>query len=244
MPWAFFYIYNRYMEIISSMANKKIKDYKKLLKKKYRREFKLFLVEGINLVEEAKSKAEVVDILTMNPEKEGIILAPFIYKRLTETESPQDIMAVVKMPAPKELGKRVLALDGVQDPGNVGTLIRTAVAFGFTDVIVKGADMYSAKTIRSSQGAIFKINLIQTNDITKFFDGKQVIGAMLDKAAVSYHEVKKSDDFILVLGNEGQGISEEVQKSLTDKVYIPIEFESLNVASAGAILINEYKKSS
>jgi len=232
------------MEIISSMANKKIKDYKKLLQKKYRREFKLFLVEGDHLISEAKANGEVVDMMTMNPEKEGLILAPFIYKRLSETESPQDSIAVVKIPAPKEIGKRVLALDGVQDPGNVGTLIRTAVAFGFTDVIVKGADVYSAKAIRSSQGAIFKINVTQTKDISNFFEDKQVLGALLDKEASVYSDVKLKEEFILVLGNEGQGISEEVQEKLTDKVYIPIKFESLNVASAGAILLNEYKKSS
>ncbi len=226
------------------MANKKIKDYKKLLQKKYRREFKLFLVEGDHLISEAKANGEVVDMMTMNPEKEGLILAPFIYKRLSETESPQDSIAVVKIPEPKEIGKRVLALDGVQDPGNVGTLIRTAVAFGFTDVIVKGADVYSAKAIRSSQGAIFKINVTQTKDISKFFEDKQVLGALLDKEASVYSDVKLKEEFILVLGNEGQGISEEVQEKLTDKVYIPIEFESLNVASAGAILLNEYKKSS
>ena len=226
------------------MANKKIKDYKKLLQKKYRREFKLFLVEGDHLISEAKANGEVVDMMTMNPEKEGLILAPFIYKRLSETESPQDSIAVVKIPAPKEIGKRVLALDGVQDPGNVGTLIRTAVAFGFTDVIVKGADVYSAKAIRSSQGAIFKINVTQTKDISNFFEDKQVLGALLDKEASVYSDVKLKEEFILVLGNEGQGISEEVQEKLTDKVYIPIKFESLNVASAGAILLNEYKKSS
>ncbi len=226
------------------MANKKIKDYKKLLQKKYRREFKLFLVEGDHLISEAKANGEVVDMMTMNPEKEGLILAPFIYKRLSETESPQDSIAVVKIPEPKEIGKRVLALDGVQDPGNVGTLIRTAVAFGFTDVIVKGADVYSAKAIRSSQGAIFKINVTQTKHISKFFEDKQVLGALLDKEASVYSDVKLKEEFILVLGNEGQGISEEVQEKLTDKVYIPIKFESLNVASAGAILLNEYKKSS
>ena len=231
------------MELITSMANQKIREYKKLLKKKNRREAGLFIVEGYNMVNEAKERGNVVEILTTNPEIEGATLvAPFVFKRLTETESPQDIIAVVKMPQIKAVGDKILALNNVQDPGNVGTLIRTAAAFGFTDVIIQGADIYSAKAIRSSQGAVFGINVIQTKDIRQFFDGRQVIGAMLDKTAKSYDEFEPAKEFILVLGNEGKGISEEVQKELTEKVYIPIHFESLNVASAGAILMSKYKK--
>ena len=230
------------MELITSMANQKIKEYKKLLKKKNRREAGLFIVEGRNMVNEAKERGEVVDVLTTNPDVKGTLVAPFVFKRLTETESPQDIIAVVKMPKIKSVGNRILALNNVQDPGNVGTLIRTAAAFGYTDVIVQGADVYSAKALRSSQGAIFGINVIQTKDVSQFFDGRQVLGAMLDKEAASYEDVTPEKEFMVVLGNEGHGISEEVQKKLTKKIYIPIEFESLNVATAGAIIMSKYKK--
>ena len=224
------------------MANQKIREYKKLLKKKNRREAGLFIVEGRNMVNEARERGDIVDVLTTNPDEKGVLVAPFVFKRLTETESPQDIIAVVKIPKLKAVGDRVLALNNVQDPGNVGTLIRTAAAFGYTDVIVQGADVYSAKALRSSQGAIFGINVIQTKDVSQFFDGRQVLGAMLDKEATSYDKVNLEEKFMIVLGNEGHGIDKEVQKKLTEKVYIPIEFESLNVASAGAILMSKFKK--
>ncbi|WKX02677.1 TrmH family RNA methyltransferase [Candidatus Mycoplasma mahonii] len=229
--------------MITSMANPKIKQYQKLLKKKYRREYKLFIVEGFNMLEEAQKNAKVIDVITTNEKINGTLVAPFIFEKLTDSVSPQPVIGIVKMPKHNPLGKRVLVLNNVQDPGNVGTLIRSAKAFGFTDVIVQGVDVYSPKTLRSSQGAIFGINVIQTRDVVPFLSDYQVIGAMLDKDAQIYDDIKLQSKFILILGNESQGVEKKIQKFLTDKVYIPIDFESLNVASAGAILLNQYKKS-
>lgn len=229
-------------EMITSINNQKIKEYSKLLKKKTRRELGMFIVEGYNMVSEALESNVVVEVLTSDEKQKGTLVAPFIIKKLTDAVTPQPIIAICKKPKDKQIGNRVLALDNVQDPGNVGTLIRTAKAFGFTDIVIKGADAYSPKTLRSSQGAIFGINIIQTQNIIPFFEDKQVIGALLDKDAKEYNKIKLQEDFVLVLGNEGNGISKEVINVLTDKVYIPIDFESLNVASAGAILLNEYKK--
>ena len=228
--------------MITSINNPKIKQYSKLLNKKYQKELGMFIVEGQHMVSEAKEANLIIEVLTSNKKYEGTLVAPFIIKKLTDTINPQPILAICKKPKIKNIGNRVLALDNVQDPGNVGTLIRTASAFGFSDVIIKGADAYSPKTLRSTQGAIFNINVIQTQDLISYFKNKQIIGAVLDKQAIKYSELKLKDEFILVLGNEGSGISNEVIAKLTDKVYIPINFESLNVASAGAILINEYKK--
>ncbi|MCK5946048.1 MAG: RNA methyltransferase [Mycoplasmataceae bacterium] len=229
-------------EMITSTVNKKIKDAYRLLKKKNRKEMGLFIIEGDHLVEEAIKAKVMVEVFTSNENKNGTLVAPHIIKKLTDAVSPQDIVAVCKKPEVKKLGNKVVALDMVQDPGNVGTIIRTALAFGFTDVVVRGSDVYSPKALRSSQGALFGINVIQTNDISAYFYGYQVIGAILDKDAKSYKEVKLEEKMILVLGNEGKGISKEVIEKLSDKVYIPINFESLNVASAGAILMNEYGK--
>jgi len=231
-------------EMITSINNPKVKEYTRLMKKKNRKEHGLFIVEGYNMVNEAKAAGLIVEVITSDEKSEGTLVAPFVLKKLTDAVTPQPIIAICKKPKTKELGKRVLALDNVQDPGNVGTLIRSARAFGFTDVVVHGAEVYSPKTLRSSQGAIFGINVTQTQDITKFFEDRQVIGAILGKDAKAYNKVKPEEEFVLVVGNEGNGISQEVQSKLTEKVYIPIDFESLNVASAGAILLNEYKKNS
>ena len=229
-------------EMITSTVNKKIKDAYRLLKKKHRKDMGLFIIEGDHLVEEATKAGIVQEVFTSNENKNGTLVAPHIIKKLTDSVSPQDIVAVCRIMEVKPLGKKVIALDVVQDPGNVGTIIRTARAFGFTDVIVHGSDIYSPKSLRSSQGSLFGINVIQTKDISEYFNGYQVIGALLDHNAKHYEKIELKEKFILVLGNEGKGISSGIISKLNEKVYIPINFESLNVASAGAILMNEYGK--
>lgn len=228
--------------MITSLSNEKIKEAAKLLEKKYRDQSSLFLVEGFHLVEEAGVSGLLVETFTSDENIHGTLVSNDVIKKLSSTDSPQPIVGVVKKPSVKPLGNKVLVLDNVQDPGNVGTLLRTAIAFGFDSVIVKGADVYSPKVIRASQGAIFKINVIQTQEVIDYFEGYSVVGALLDKQAVTYSELKVPSKLMLVLGNEGQGISEKVISKLDSKVYIPIEFESLNVAVAGGILMNEYKK--
>lgn len=228
--------------MITSLSNEKIKEAAKLLEKKYRDKSSLFLVEGFHLVEEARISGLLVETFTSDDNVQGTLVSKDVIKKLSSTDSPQPIVGVVKKPSVKPLGNKVLVLDNVQDPGNVGTLLRTAIAFGFDSVIAKGADVYSPKVVRASQGAIFKINVIQTQEVIDYFEGYSVVGALLDKQAVTYYELKVPEKLMLVLGNEGQGISENVISKLDSKVYIPIEFESLNVAVAGGILMNEYKK--
>lgn len=227
--------------MITSLDNKKIKDAAKLLKKKYRDKEKKFLVEGFHLYEEAKKLGLIDEVFTTMKNIDGTLVSPEVIKKISDTKTPQPIVAIVNKPKSLSLGNKVLVLDNVQDPGNVGTLIRTARAFNYDSVIVRGADIYSPKVIRSTQGTIFSIPIFQTHDISDFFEGYEKIGAILDKSSSKYNEIKPSKKFMLILGNEGNGIEKEIIKKLDKKVYIPIDFESLNVASAGAILLNEYK---
>lgn len=229
--------------MITSLTNQKIKNVAKLHKKKFRDKENKFIVEGFHLVEEAKKLGLVLEIYTsLEDTLNSIYVSQGVINKLSSTITPQPILAVCRKPFNNVLGERILALDNIQDPGNVGTLIRTAKAFGFDTVVVNGVDVFNQKVIRSSQGAIFGINLIQSNDIVKDLKGVRKIGALLDKNAQSYDVLNIKIPFALILGNEGSGISEGVISRLDDKIYIPIEFESLNVASAGAILMNEYKK--
>lgn len=230
--------------MITSLANEKIKEVAKLLEKKYRDKTSTFLVEGFHLVEEAKNANLLLEVFTSDESVEGTLVSRDVIKKLSSTETPQPVVGIVKKPSVKELGNKVLVLDNVQDPGNVGTLIRTAIAFGFNSIIIKGVDVFSPKVIRASQGGIFKLNIIQTDDVKSFFaiNDHKVIGALLDKDAKTYNEIEVPKKLMLVLGNEGQGISKEVISELEEKVYIPISFESLNVAVAGGILMNEYSK--
>ena len=227
--------------MITSLDNKHIKEMSKLLKKKYRDRMGMFLVEGFHLVEEARKANLLMEVFTTDENTEGTFVSPEVIKKLSSTETPQPIIGLVKKPEFNDLGNKVLVLNDIQDPGNLGTLIRTAVAFGYSGVLVQGVDVYNPKVVRSSQGAIFNISIEQTLDVTFHFDGYETIGAVLDKEAVTYNKVKPSGRFMLILGNEGQGIQKDVIDKLDKKVYIPINFESLNVASAGAILLNEYK---
>lgn len=236
-----FFIIHIMREMITSSANPKIKDYAKLLQKKYRDDTGLFIVEGYHLVEEALKAKIVKEVLTCDEKFDGTLVSKEVIAKLSSTETPQDVVAICKKVTKELKGNRVLALDNIQDPGNVGTLIRTARAFSWDAVLVKGVDIYSPKVIRSSQGAFFSMNVIQTQDLTRSFKEYEVVGAMLDKEATVYSSYKAASKVMLVLGNEGNGISGEVAKLLDKKVYIPIDFESLNVAQAGAILLNEYK---
>ncbi len=229
-------------EIITSTQNNRVKNWSKLLSKKARKETGLFIVEGINMVSEATSSGLVVEYITTNSDKEGFLVTDIVMKKITGAITPQDIVAICKIPEVKRLGDRVLVLRNVQDPGNVGTLIRSAKAFGFTDVIVQGADPFSDKSLRSSQGAIFHLNVISTQEALDYLNDFTVIGSLLDKEAKPYDHLEPKTPFALVLGNEGHGIDEEMIARCDEKVYIPIDFESLNVAIAGGILMNEYKK--
>ena len=144
----------------------------------------------------------------------------------------------------KALGNKIVYLDGVQDPGNVGTIIRTALAFGYDDVIlsIDSASKYNEKTIVSSKGAIFKI--IPRDNLT--LDQLKELGYYIIvtslKGAIPYKEVTRKDKFVLVLGSEGQGVKEEniLKADVVTKIAIE-NIDSLNVAIAGAILMNEYR---
>ncbi len=227
-------------EIIST-NNEKIKKYKKLLLKKYRDQTNMFIVEGDHLVAEAQKAQLIHEILTTDLQKNGTKVNPQILKSLSTTQTIPTIIAVCFKPPIKKIGQKVVVLSDVQDPGNVGTLIRTSVAFNYDDIIISGVDVFNPKVIRSSQGAIFKINIIQTDDVSKFFENFQVIGAVLDKNAKKYDKIHIKTPFMIVLGNEGNGLGQSIIEKLNQKIYIPIHFESLNVASAGAILLNAYQ---
>ena len=236
-------MYNTFMnEKITSLSNKEIIEYTKLQQKKYRDKLNLFIIEGHHIIEEAKKKNLIKKIFTIDPNIEGTLVTNEILAKLTNTKTPQSVVAICDKIKTREPKGRTLVLDNVQDPGNVGTLIRTAKAFGWDTVIVSGVDIYNPKIIRSTQGAIFDINVIWTDDVSKYLKDKKVYGAMLDKNAKKYNEIKFDKNDVLLLGNEGNGISGENKKYINTTIYIPIDFESLNVASAGAILLNEYKK--
>ena len=228
--------------MINSLQNEKIKNYAKLNEKKYRDETNKFIIEGIHLVEEAKSYGIVSEILTTNPNIDGTLVSEEVMKKLTNQKSVVEVCAICNKLKKEDVTNKILILDNIQDPGNVGTLIRTAVSFNFNTIVMENcADIYSSKVLRATQGAIFKLNIINTNiiDFIKTLDGYKVYGTSL-RNGIGLKEIEKSDKLAIILGNEGNGVRNEIL-DITDKnIFIEItNMESLNVGIAGGILMYE-----
>ncbi len=242
------------MTIITSKANSVVKNAKKLHQKKYRKS--AYLIEGWHLFEEAVQAGVTIEkIFALESYRDQLASFPQtvwvsedILLDLADSQTPQGIVAVVQ----KEEGGQFefkegqfLFLEDVQDPGNVGTIIRTADAAGFTGVIVsdKSADIYSLKTLRSMQGSHFHLPIYRMSSQRLLEEAKKagipVLATTLSKDSVDYRELPPIENFVLVMGNEGQGISPLMAESADQLVHISMkgQAESLNVAVAAGILI-------
>ena len=242
------------MEIITSKENKKIKSARQLLTRKGRKQSGNYLIEGFHLLEEAlKAKAELVEIFVSTDKIEKvpadlsfIAVSADVLRSLASSDTPQGIVAIVKKmeAADFEMGK-VLILEDVQDPGNVGTMIRTADAAGFDAVFTTNAsaDIYSPKVMRAMQGSHFHLAVVDGvtfENLVGFVRdaGLELLVSTLSKNSINYKAVKM-DRFALVMGNEGNGVSDFAVKNADQLVHIemPGQAESLNVAVAAGILM-------
>lgn len=239
------------MKKITSVSNPYIKELLKLQDKKTRDLENRFLIEGYHLVEEAKIANVLEEILIINESDaieniETTLVNNEIISKLSKTKNPQSIIGVCKIESNNEIkGERLLLLDDVNDPGNLGTLIRSALGFNIDTIILSPncVDVYNDKVIRSTQGAIFKINIVTKDlrEVIKFLKSKEikVIGTSLNKS-LGLNSLDSIKKYALILGNEANGISEEVlnQTDFNIKIDINNKLESLNVAVAGAILMH------
>ena len=227
--------------MIESVNNEKIVNYSKLKQKKYRDETSLFIVEGKHLVEEAKKNNLVVDEYILD---ENVSLN--VMKKLSNLDNAPTHLAVCKKMTPRDIQGNVLILDGVQDPGNLGTIIRSCVAFNIDTIILSDTtvDVYNDKVVRASEGMIFNINIIRGNllDIIPTLDmplytTNVVNGTNLD-------DIKIDKPYAIVVGNEGKGVSDEVNKLISNRIYIPMneKCESLNVGVATSIILYEFER--
>lgn len=236
---------------ISSKQNTKIKEIGKLISdNSYRKERKEFVIEGFHLLEMALEDRLVKAIFSLEPLKNidekitNYIVSEDILKKISTQKNPQGVVAICSMRKEKEIShNNVLYLDGVSDPGNLGTLLRTALAFSFKDVILsKGSvSLYNEKTISSSQGAIFRLNIIsgdEQNLINLKEKGYKILATEI-KGSVELKNIKKSDKQVLILGNEAHGVNEKILNLADERIRIDInEIESLNVAICGAIMMH------
>lgn len=259
------------MKNISSSSNPIIKNAKSLYRKKERWNKKLFLIEGVKIVGECiESGIEPIYILfsdvlfsTTGGERlfnkikrydEKLVKLPNkLLKDISDTENPQGILAIVKFNILeldilfKMKDKFFIILDELQDPGNMGTIIRTADAFGASGVVVTSncVDIYNPKVVRSTMGSLFHVPIVYIEDklqiINKLKSKKiQVYATSLESANYIY-DVNFKRDFALIIGNESKGVSEEILALADGTIKIPIigNAESLNAAIASSIIMYE-----
>lgn len=236
---------------ITSINNEYIKKISKLNEKKYRDKSNKYLIEGLHLVTEAL-KYDIIDTIIIREDFsyetniKHIIVSNEVMKKLSDNPSIPKIMAIVNKKESTIKGNKILLLDRLQDPGNLGTIIRSAVAFNFDTIILSNdtVDLYNSKVLRSTQGMLFNINILRqdlTNVIYELKNNNYTIyGTKVDNG----YDVKKINNenkFALIIGNEGTGISDNILKQCDKYLYIKMNnnCESLNAGVAASILMYE-----
>ena len=256
------------MQVITSKDNEIVKSVKKLKDKKYREEEGLYVIEGIKMLEEAiEEKANIKRIIICDEclkaedleQKLLYEIAKYncvyvnskVFNFLTDVVAPQGILAVVEKPSKDTKVSYdediILALDGIQDPGNLGTILRTADSVNLKQIIVtkNTADSYNPKVVRSTMGAIVRIKIIETDDLVKTLkEAKKnkfkIVATSLDTND-SIYDINYNKK-VIVIGNEANGVSKEVQELADNRVKIPMlgRTESLNASVATGIMLYEY----
>lgn len=249
---------------ISSLENKHIKILKKLSSKKYREEFGLFSVENFVIISDAlksgydfeslfvsasfasKHQDKLEELLQKNKSDNLFLISDKINKFYSELETPSGITAVYKIKEKTISKTSVVYLNGISDPGNMGTIMRSALAFDFVNFVLDEncVDIYNSKTISAAKDAIFKLNIVSDKNF-EFL--KKIKLPIYAASAVNGNDLKKFkavENFCLVLGSESHGIDEEIIKmsKFNLKIQISDKIESLNVAAAAAIIFYALKK--
>ncbi len=257
------------MQVITSKDNEIVKNIKKLKEKKYRDQTGQYIIEGIKLVKEAiEEKANIQKIvLCEDCENDGTIEKALMYEiakydciyvskkvfdSITDVNTPQGILAIIKRKAldEQEISYKedlIVVLDGIQDPGNLGTILRTVDSVGLSQIVLseKTADPYNPKVVRSTMGAIFRLNIIQSNNIIE--DLKKIKKNRFKLLATSLENSESIYNIDLnrkaiIIGNEAKGVSKEVFDIVDEKTKIPMlgKTESLNAAVATGVILYEY----
>jgi len=236
--------------VYSSIDNLKIKDIKKLHDKKYRDLNGLFFVEGEHLVLEAYKAGFLEELLLEENSKFSMniktsYLTEKVIKYLSLLDTPSNIMGICRKKEGKLKGNKILLLDGLQDPGNLGTIIRSSLAFNVDTLVLSedSVDIYNSKVIRATQGAIFNMNIIieDIEEIINKLNGFTIYGTSVDKG-ISLKEIEKNEKIAIIMGSEGKGLSKEVEKLCDKLINIETNIESLNVAVATSIILYELNR--
>ncbi len=255
-------------DCITSKENPAVKLFRKLsFGRKERRETGLFAAEGLRLCRDAAAAGVEMETLLFtaaaasrwerdiaalqNAAGNTLTISESIAEHISDTKTPQGVFCICRIPTEEPLilepGGRYLLLDGLQDPGNLGTIVRGAEAFGVTALVLAGCpDLYSPKVLRSTMGSAFRQPVFRTADLPGLLGEMSGMGiptyaAALDAAAIPPTELPLGGGLALVVGNEGNGVSQAVLGACMAKVYIPMSprIESLNAAAAATVLMWE-----
>ncbi len=239
--------------VYTSIENEKIKEIAKLKDKKYRKQSGLFLIEGEHLIEEAYKTGYLKKIIKLEDTSidlkvDVMNVSLKVLKYLSSLNTPT-IIGVCEQKKDEITGNKILVLDNIQDPGNLGTIIRSSVAFNIDTIIISedSVDLYNEKVIRATQGLLFHINLVIVNidEILPFLkENNYKIYATKVNGGKSLKSVEKSQKFAIIMGNEGTGVKPSLLNICDEFLYIDMnqKCESLNVGVAASIILYELDK--
>ena len=241
------------MEVIRSTSNSKVQYLRKLANKKFRQAEGVFVAEGVNLIKDMPSHVSLKTVFVAESKIEVLrnvwdkytsvyFLEDRIFESVSDTVTPSGIMAIIDLPEniiPSS--NRIMVLDHVSDSGNVGTIIRTAVACGFGDIVLLGgADPYSQKAVRSSMGGVFSANISIMTEDKLLSLGYPIY--VLDMDGENLYNFMPDDKFALVVGSEAAGVSDSLRENANKVLSIPMEnMESLNAGVSASIAMYQLK---
>lgn len=241
------------MENIVSVNNNHVKDLCKLKEKKYRDSTNTFLIEGEHLIFEAYKAGLLTEVLPLIGEDFSLgvpitFISKEVMKKLSSTDSIPKVIGVCKKKQEDSIGNKILILEDIQDPGNLGTIIRSSLAFDIDTVVLspKTVDLYNPKVVRATEGMIFHINVI-IRELSTFIsdlknNGYFIYGTKVD-CGTDIRTIEKKNKSALIIGNEGNGMSKDIESLCDDNLFINMsnEVESLNAGVAASIILYEMR---
>lgn len=251
------------MKEITSVHNPQVQALRALQKAKGRREAGVFLAESVKMVREALALGLCRTLIADAAHREDfagligeaqaracevLLVTPAVMQAISEQKTPQGVCCTVRIPEePERLdGRLIVAMDGVQDPGNVGTILRTADAAGFDGALLSEAcaDLYGAKTLRATMGSVFRVPVRRTGDLPAALEAMKARGYAIvatELGGADFYTHCPREKAVLVIGSEGSGVSREVRAVATHHLALPMRggAESLNAAVAAGIMIYE-----
>jgi len=238
-----------------TLSKNHIKLITSLQQKKYRQKHKLFIAEGVKVVEELLNSAFIVDQLFATEEynsnfENTITVTNVELKKISQLKTPNKVLGLFRVPEiiNKENEGLIVALDSINDPGNLGTIIRLCDWFGVSKLVCSKdtVDCYNQKVVQASMGSLTRVNIVY-EDLIPFLESTNFPSFIADMDGENVYESCLPREAILIMGNEANGISNEIKDIVNSKISIPRfgevqETESLNVATATAILLSEFKR--